>query len=154
MSEKHTPARLIAQVETFAIADTGDYDGNINIRDATSLKLLATVYGCDDEEEAIGRRLVACWNACEKASTEDLESLTRPGDVAWATTIDRVVRERDEIKGEILVVTMLLREALNVVMNVEAESADEDQMLANLIAKSNDAIKAVLTKHAIGGAAT
>lgn len=43
------------------------------------------------------RRLAACWNACEKVSTEDLEALTRPGDVSWAATIDRLVRERDEL---------------------------------------------------------
>jgi hypothetical protein len=35
--------------------------------------------------------------ACEMVSTEDLEALTRPGDVSWACTIDRVVRERDEL---------------------------------------------------------
>lgn len=139
MRAEHTPGRVIL------FTQYGDHE----IRSETGELIAVSV----SHQHANARRLVACWNACEKASTEDLESLTRPGDVGWATTIDRVVRERDEIKGEILVVTLLLREALNVVMNVEAESADEDQMLANLITKGNDAIKAVLTKHALPGAA-
>lgn len=94
MSDKHTQGRLELKTHTYAIADTGDYDSSFEIWGDG--KAIAWFNG-DDVDEANARRLVACWNACEMASTEDLEALTRPGDVSWACTIDRLVRERDEL---------------------------------------------------------
>lgn len=134
MRAEHTPARVIL------FTQYGDHE----IRSETGELIAVSV----SHQHANARRLVACWNACEGLYTESLER----GEPLAEQIVDVLV-QRDELKGEILVVTMLLREALNVVMNVEAESADEDQMLANLITKGNDAIKAVLTKHALPGAA-
>lgn len=47
------------------------------------------------------RRLAACWNACEKVSTEDLEAMTREADLSWVLTIDMLVRERDRLRAEL-----------------------------------------------------
>lgn len=102
MSEQHTQGRLMAQVESYAIADTGDYDANFNIRAEGNLELLATVCGCDDDE-ANARRLVACWNACDGISTEALERLG---------TIDRARVELDVIRVQAITQRDELLEAL------------------------------------------
>lgn len=88
MSAKHTPGLLhVDPKRSLRIATDQD----------ESLASTGTSDVLRDSWEANARRLVACWNACEMVSTEDLEALTRPGDVSWAGTIDRLVRERDEL---------------------------------------------------------
>lgn len=137
---RHTPGRLhIAGRESRGLPHT------LVAARTLLFRVYSEAYNDFDQETENARRLVACWNACEGVSTMDLEMDNAQFILA--------LKERAALKGELMVVTLLLREAINVVMNVEAESADEDQMLANLIAKSNDAIKAVLTKHALPGAA-
>lgn len=88
MSAKHTPGLLhVDPKRSLRIATDQD----------ESLASTGTSDVLRDSWEANARRLVACWNACEMVSTEDLEALTRPGDVSWTGTIDRLVRERDEL---------------------------------------------------------
>lgn len=47
------------------------------------------------KREADARRLVACWNACEGISTENLERATASGDLAVFG--QDVMRDRDEL---------------------------------------------------------
>lgn len=54
-------------------------------------------------------------------------------------------QEIQRLKGELLVVTTLLKEALEVVRNVEAESTDEEGLLGDLIQKGEAAVRKVLT---------
>ncbi|WP_101048889.1 hypothetical protein [Macromonas nakdongensis] len=89
MSTQHTPGRLVAE----ELDQDADYTFVIRQIDGDPYPL--PVADCNRPADA--RRLVACWNACEMVSTEDLEALTRPADVSWACTIDRLVRERDEL---------------------------------------------------------
>lgn len=106
MSAKHTPGQLIVR------PNGGDwsasYEGNGStaymgiVNDQGTTIALAVAHSTNPWKEPEGpdedaRRLVACWNACERVSTEDLESLKRPGDISWAMTIDMLVRQRDEL---------------------------------------------------------
>lgn len=94
MSAKHTPGPLkIAGRETRGLPHT------LVAARTLLFRVYSEAYGDFDQETENARRLVACWNACEKVSTEDLEAITRPGDVSWAITIDRLVRERDELRA-------------------------------------------------------
>ena len=65
MSAQHTPGRLMA----FTLyADT-------EIRHADAGLLLAVVAAGTRNKEADARRLVACWNACESLTTEQVEQI-------------------------------------------------------------------------------
>jgi len=98
MSEKHTPGRLMTQVESYAIADTGDYEYTYNIRCAETLKLMAIVVDAPDEkDEANARRLVACWNALDGISTTEIEAASRSGSIAYA--LETLISQRDELLG-------------------------------------------------------
>lgn len=98
MSEKHTHGPLV-------LSQHGAIRGGPMVRyiNGSTQEQVAMTTGADwmgpGEQLENARRLVACWNACEKVSTEDLEALTRPGDVSFAMTIDMLVRERDHFQA-------------------------------------------------------
>lgn len=48
------------------------------------------------DDEATARRLVACWNACEGLSTEDIEQFT-PIAVLVSTKVSELMFQRDEL---------------------------------------------------------
>lgn len=53
------------------------------------------------DQEANARRLVACWNACEGISTEELES-ERSSSTGWARTASKLLKattERDALRA-------------------------------------------------------
>jgi len=102
----HTPGRLVIGKRRGAVfpieSDAPAVQGQI----------VADVgFGASGEVDiANARRLVACWNACEKVSLEDLEAINRPADVSFAVNVDRLVRERDSLRA----VNAELLEALKV----------------------------------------
>jgi len=53
------------------------------------------------------------------------------------------------LRGQMLVLASLLEQALEVVRNVEAEDSDEGEQLMNLINTGTEAVRAVLTEHAM-----
>lgn len=55
------------------------------------------------------------------------------------------------LRGQMLVLASLLEQALEVVRNVEAEDGDEGELLRTLIDTGTDAVRAVLTEHAMEG---
>lgn len=85
---RHTSSHLHTEHYTYPVADTGDYDGNINIQSDADQMLIATSYGASDDDEVNARRLVACWNACSGLDTEGLENMVAIGE-SIATMNDR-----------------------------------------------------------------
>lgn len=64
-----------------------------------------------------------------------------PASVAEITT---------QLRSQLLVLASLLEKAIEVVRNVEAEDSDEGEQLRTLIDTSTEAVRAVLTEHAMG----
>ena len=128
MSYTHAQGKLEADARLNLV----DKHGNIIAR-------LACTTGKYESEELNARRLAACWNACEKVSTEDLDALTSPGDVSWAMTIDMLVRERDHFQalakdnGSVIVKTAC---------DLGAMRAQRDELLAALKA-CHDALQRI-----------
>ena len=100
MSTDHTPGRV-----TFREDGDANHWSMLTEDGRWLLAILHNGESPSERQVANFRRLAACWNACENASTEDLEALTRPGDVSWACTIDRLVRERDELLAALELLT-------------------------------------------------
>lgn len=109
MSE-HTPGKLYArELDLAGWVDivTTDPDGT------RSLPFIACKH---HDPEANARRLVACWNACEGISTEDLES-ERSASTGWVRTASKLLKattERDSLRA----VNAELLEALEGLVSV------------------------------------
>jgi hypothetical protein len=116
MSAQHTPGRLMTQVESHAIADTGD---------SKTLKLMAVVFNAlDGKDEADARRLVACWNASEGLSTEDLETAGNSFN-GWrlaSYAMNDAKAQRDELQKTLM----------SIEAKVDALIAQRDELLAAL----------------------
>jgi hypothetical protein len=101
MSEQHKKAHIGAQNDAlFIIVGEAPASNNDYPRHDADRTAIAKVY----DEDAC-RRLVACWNACESVSLEDLEAINRPADVSFAMNVDRLVRERDELLAALKLLT-------------------------------------------------
>lgn len=59
--------------------------------------------------DADARRLVACWNACDGGSTEDLEALAFFG-IPVTKVVDGIKQERDTARAELATARTLLAE--------------------------------------------
>jgi len=82
------------EVRNVAIADTGDYDGVVEIKD-TNGQILFQNWNGDEPAEANARRIVACVNACAGLPTELIE---QGGFAAVPVTTHREVRQqRDQL---------------------------------------------------------
>lgn len=151
MSAKHTQGPLV-------LGQHGAIRGGPMVRfiNGSAQEQLAMTTGTSwmepGEHIENARRLVACWNACENVSTEDLEALTRPGDVSWAMTIDMLVRERDHFQalakdnGSVIVKTAC---------NLGAMRAQRDELLEALrcaIKKAPELITVPVIRSAIENA--
>lgn len=98
MSAGHTPGRLST--------DCADHDEPYqNIKLQVGKHTVATVY-IDDapvhdynrEQRANARRLVACWNACEGISTDELVQIADTGGMLGPREdVARIAAQRDEL---------------------------------------------------------
>lgn len=87
MSDHHTPERLIVAEGNECVIISPD-----------RAPCVAGAYG--DDAKAIARRLVACWNACEGISTENLENNLPIKELA--ERYNAALSERDELLGLIV----------------------------------------------------
>lgn len=86
----HTPGRLVVRGGYSIYAD----DGKTPVADACLTNSVA------DKDEANARRLVACWNACEGISTDELET-TGGAAVGWTRTASKLIHATTQ-RGELL----------------------------------------------------
>lgn len=89
-----------------------DEDGNWRVMAADENGGYTLADMCSDDQEANGRRIVACVNACEGISTESLER----GVSDWSIFMRELKAQRDE----------LLVAAKELVLLAELGDADED----------------------------
>ena len=95
MSAQHTQARLkfCETTAVMCIAGKGPFN---------SLKIMSPwvegVWEGDQEAEANMRRLVACWNACQGITTEDLGWISQTGGMLGPREdVARIAAQRDEL---------------------------------------------------------
>lgn len=77
----------------------------------------------------------------------EIERLDRAASIAAPLTISTA----SVLTGQLMVMARLLQSATAVVRTVTGDTAEEDEMLQELIDQSEAAIATVLTEHAMGG---
>ena len=69
---KHTKETWKVNVGNTPLADTGDYEGYLEILGSDN-KVVATWYGDDDKDEENAKRIVDCVNACADMENPETE---------------------------------------------------------------------------------
>jgi len=77
----------------------------------------------------------------------EIERLDRAAGIAAPLTVSTA----SVLTGQLMVMAKLLQAATAVVRTVTGDTAEEDEMLQDLIDQSEAAIATVLTEHAMGG---
>lgn len=121
MADKHTPG--LWAVNPLRPNQICTADGSLEIASATVQYSVPTAI-------ANARRIVACWNACDGISTENLEE-NRP--VQWlAEQYNEVVKQCDELQASLIASGIRLHEVATACATAEQQ---RDGLLEDLVAE-------------------
>lgn len=137
---KHTPEPWRVELKNVPIADTGDYDGVVQIFAGDAKQPIIEIWDESDEAEENARRIVACVNSCAGIPTDLLEVI-QDFEKAGVQTINSVMLQRDAAWEEI----RAIRNAIKADPQ-EATSDEVERVVAQRakLEKQRDELLAVL----------